>query len=110
MFTKKNGLVILAIMLVLGIVAANIHAQSNNQLIGTWVGNIAGAPVVLTFDSNGSYTESAMGETMTGTYTVEGNKIIIKSPGRNPIERDFELNENILNLTISGMKITFDRR
>ena len=111
MFTKKAGLVILAVMLVFGIAAVNIYAQSDSQLVGTWVGNLGGAEIRVVFGSDGSYSETALGETATGTYTIQGSKVIIKFSGiAAPKEYDYELSGNALNLTIMGVKIAFSKR
>ena len=109
MVTKKTGLILVAVMLVFA--AAAIHAQSNNQLVGTWVGSLAGAEIRVVFGSDGAYTETALGETATGTYTIQGSKVIIKFSGiADPKEYDYELNGNTLNLTIMGTKIAFTKR
>ena len=111
MTNKKLVGGILAILLIFG--ALMIGCSSGNSLVGTWVGNPFGGPQwELTFGRDGSYTRTTEGSSSvsTGTYRIDGSRLIIDVPGRGPDIYDFEVKGNTLSLTQSGFTHTYTRK
>ena len=99
-------------------------AYAANPLVGTWVSNILGNEVEVTYRSDGTFSERSGGVTASGTYSISGNRVTGVIPGLGTQISEFEAKGNELifkpvyaemkgqdiTSTVRSMTFTYTRR
>ena len=80
---KRKWLNLLVLMMVLcGLVSGcTPKSEPPEELIGTWEGVQFHAENEITFNKDGTFSEFLMGQNITGTYSVDGNRITFRFSG-----------------------------
>ena len=86
-------------------------SSQQNALIGTWITNIAGNEIEVTYRSDRTYSERAGGVSANGVYSVAGNRITTIAAGIGTSISEFEIKGNVLTaksiyVEVHGRNIT----
>ena len=110
MNNKISMFLVLSLILCASLIGCNII--QSNQIVGTWVNQgLFGIETELTFGRDGSYTERMGGLSITGTYSIDGNRIIVTTPLLGTVVySNFRISGNRLSYTFMGTEYIFTRR
>ena len=116
--SKKKQAAIFGVVIILLVAGAWLFFN-RNPLVGTWVTRILGSEIEMTFRRDGTFSSRSDGQTGSGTYSVERNRVTffsrnsgIASSGSGTLISEFEIKKNILiarivYVEVDGLDVSF---
>lgn len=104
---------IAAVALVVIMVMCVFVACGEKGIVGKWEASFMGIPMTMEFTADGTLTMDVMGESESGKYKYEDNKIYFSYDGEDWEEDALEvksLKGNEMVIEIEGMELTFKRK
>jgi hypothetical protein len=104
------------LMAVLGLVFLTQQAFSldQNQILGVWECELDGSKIEIALDSDGTFTNTTTraGKTdvFRGTYSVEGNQIVVRSPVGTPVVWSAARNGDSLSLSTGNHSVSLVKK